>query len=465
MSLYCIILLLLSLLGAVSAAAVLGFGKSSPAARSLAAYNAVFALWCFGQFMGEISPSPGSVLFWTRFNLTFAVLIPLTFLTFVYSFLGIRSERGPVLAGLALITAVFLSFIPTGYFIEQILPTEYFRFYPKGGPVYLIFLIAFAAVTAIGFAELIRAFRGSSGTKRNQTAYIMLASFIGFGGGALWFLPAFGFDIYPVGIFIVPFYLFIAAYAGLRHNLLDLNIVLKKGIAYSVMSLIRPASGKPDPSRFEDLAGIGVLAASIAHEIKNPLTAIKGMVQSLPQNADDRDFMESFNDIVPRQIEKINSSIERLLSSVRSRTVVEGPSKIEEFTLEEVLDDILFMIRMDCERAGIIIEKTAGPPSKLTGDKGLLSQAFFNIIINAMQAMPSGGRLGVNVSGAVVDVSDTGQGISKENVRKIFEPFFSGREGGTGMGLSIAAGIIEGAGGKIEVESREGKGTRFKIMF
>jgi signal transduction histidine kinase len=85
--------------------------------------------------------------------------------------------------------------------------------------------------------------------------------------------------------------------------------------------------------------------------------------------------------------------------------------------------------------------------------------------MNAVQAMPCGGDLRVNISRNTVEISDTGQGIKKEHIGRIFEPFFSEKEGGTGIGLPIAAGIIEGAGGKISVESTEGKGSRFKIEF
>jgi signal transduction histidine kinase len=355
--------------------------------------------------------------------------------------------------------------IPTRYFIDGIISTKYFKYYPKGGPIYIIFLLFFLVLIVLGFVKLIKAFNVSSGTRRNQILYVILASVVGFGGGVLWFLPAFGFDIYPFGIFIVPIYLFIAAYAILRHNLLDINIVLRRRVGHSLLLMMGLAEAKKDPVRFESLAGAGILAAAIAHEIKNPLTAIKGMVQSLPGNLADREFMENFNDIVPRQIEKINTSVERLLRSIKGSSAKRDKANVEEFSSEEIIDDILFLIRMQCEKHGIVIEKTAYDPARIRADKDLIAQAFFNIIMNAVQAMPCGGDLRVNISRNTVEISDTGQGIKKEHIGRIFEPFFSEKEGGTGIGLPIAAGIIEGAGGKISVESTEGKGSRFKIEF
>lgn len=461
MTLYSVLLFFLCLLGAFFAVYVIIYGKERSSSIFLGLFNALFSLWCFGQFMGEMSAFQGDVLFWTRMNLSAAVFIPMAFLLFLYAFLGKLRKRTAVLLAVGSSSIVFFFFIPTSYFIESIVPTRYFRFYPKGGPVYLLFLVVFALVVAAGFYELFREYRSSSGTRRNQVLYIILASVCGFGGGIMWFLPAFGSDIYPAGIFIVPFYLFIAAYAIIKHNLLDINIMLKKGIGYSVLATFGVAGKKADAG---NTAGLGVVAAAIAHEIKNPLTAIKGMVQVLPQNLSDREFVESFNDIVPRQIEKINASVERLLDFSRVAAAA-GEGMTEPVGLEDIIDEILFTIRVHCEKTGVIINKTCAAPSKIRAEKEMLSQAFFNIIMNAVQAMPEGGELGISISGDLVDISDSGKGISKEDVGRIFEPFFSRRQGGSGMGLAIAAAVIGGFGGKIEVDSKMGRGTSFRISF
>ncbi|MCX5749896.1 MAG: ATP-binding protein [Candidatus Saganbacteria bacterium] len=466
MSIYPFLLLLLSVLGAGFALLVYVYGKTRPAAVFLALYNTVFSVWCFGQFMGEISISKDAVLFWTRVNLAAAVLIPVVFMLFVYAFLDKIGQRKPIISIFAALSMSILLFLPTHYFINDLIATKYFRFYPQGGPVYIFFIMVFAAAVAAAFTDLVFEYRHSSGTRRNQTAYIILASIIGFGGGVLWFLPAFGADVYPYGIFIVPFYLFIAAYAIVRHNLLDINIVLRKGILYPLLNSLNPGNSRLNSIHYENMAAIGVVAASIAHEIKNPLTAIKGMVQVLPENIHDKDFIASFNDIVPRQIEKINGAIEKLIRFVKSSSAAGGlQANQEDVNIDEMIDDILFIIRIPCEKAGIVIEKSTISPIKIKADRALLSQAFFNIILNSMQAMPSGGDLRVTIDAVSVEISDTGIGIKKEDLPRIFEPFFSQKERGSGVGLAVAAGIIESFGGKIEVDSEPGKGARFIISF
>ena len=185
--------------------------------------------------MGEIVKGKEAVLFWTKINLSGALFIPILFVHFVSVFLDNQEKNKQKIIAGYIVSFLLLAFIPTRFFIKDINSTQYFRFYPKGGEAYYIFAAVFIVLLFMGFYELIKAFLSSKGARRNQISYVLFASFIGFSGGISQFLPVFGINIYHFGVFIVPLYAFIAAYAILKHRLLDIKIIIKKGLAYSIL--------------------------------------------------------------------------------------------------------------------------------------------------------------------------------------------------------------------------------------
>jgi signal transduction histidine kinase len=214
--------------------------------------------------------------------------------------------------------------------------------------------------------------------------------------------------------------------------------------------------------RSESLAALGMLAAGMAHEIKNPLASIKAMTQVMPENIEDKEFISKYVEMIPRQLDRINSTVENLLKAGRAPKL-ERKSVNVNVVLHEVLDLHLNL----CRKQGVEIARYLGDLPPIFADPDQLQQVFVNLVLNAMQAMPEGGRL--EVGGRVQDeqviiqISDTGMGIPPDKLDKIFNPFFTLKEKGSGLGLFTAFRIVQEHGGTIDVKSQEGEGSSFTI--
>ncbi len=221
--------------------------------------------------------------------------------------------------------------------------------------------------------------------------------------------------------------------------------------------------------RADRLASIGEMAAGIAHEIKNPLAGIAGVIQVLKKDLPPGDQKRSVLEEVLSQVERMDKAVRNLLSFARP-----PEPKMTLVDINEVIGRLLDFLAPQFAKYAITFErKLASGIPWLSLDPDLMQQAFLNIALNAIQAMPEGGKFtaetrvdspGADVPGQVTVIfSDTGKGISPENVSKIFSPFFTTRQQGTGLGLSITQRIIEQHGGEINVTSQQSKGANFTI--
>ncbi len=220
--------------------------------------------------------------------------------------------------------------------------------------------------------------------------------------------------------------------------------------------------------RADRLAALGTLAAGLAHEIKNPLTAIRTFVQLMPERHERPDFLEKFNRTVPRELDRVNNLLEDLLDLVRTPTL-----NISRVHVADCVGHVLETLEPEIEKRGVVVDLAIDADIQpVSADAEYLSRAIFNIVLNAVQAMPQGGTLGIssevrNVPGeektVLINISDDGFGILEEHLDQIFNPFFTDKEGGTGLGLAVTNKIIEDQDGSITVRSERGKGTDFTI--
>jgi signal transduction histidine kinase len=216
-------------------------------------------------------------------------------------------------------------------------------------------------------------------------------------------------------------------------------------------------------SRADRLATIGELAAGAAHEIRNPLTAIRSSLQYLESRSPD-DASKKLLAAALQETGRINEIVSALLSFSR-------PSEIvwERHDLRETLQDSLELVTFQARSKGVAVRRAfPEAPLFVQGDRSQLKQLFLNVLLNAIQAMPDGGELRVEALAkdgpkAVVSVTDTGEGIPEENLDRIFDPFFTTKKSGTGLGLSICYNIAKSHGGDIEVKSRPGQGTTMVV--
>jgi two-component system NtrC family sensor kinase len=215
----------------------------------------------------------------------------------------------------------------------------------------------------------------------------------------------------------------------------------------------------------EKLASIGLLSAGVAHEINTPLTGISSYVQLLQKKDADGNFSQLLGKI-EAQTDRVSRIVKNLLTFARN------PSDLafQRVHLRENLQEIISLIDYKLKAMDIVLQTDLAPVAPIWAQGERLQQVFINIILNALDAMPNGGRLRLELcetpTEAIVAISDTGTGIKEQHLPRIFDPFYTtkGVGKGTGLGLSISYAIINEHEGRIEVQSEVGKGSKFTIF-
>lgn len=213
----------------------------------------------------------------------------------------------------------------------------------------------------------------------------------------------------------------------------------------------------------EKLAALGQLSAGIAHEINNPLFVISGRLEMLKQEELNVKLKEKI-ELIDAQVNRIRKLVDRVLKFARKSDLVLEPVDVNE-VIEAVLP-LAYYNNLSLDK--VEIDKHLEDMPKIMADVDQLQEVFLNIIINAYQAMPEGGKIKITTSNfqnlyAQIQIADTGIGIPQANLKNIFMPFFSTKGHGTGLGLSICHNIIKNHNGSIELESHPNQGTTFTI--
>ncbi|MBI4594110.1 MAG: PAS domain-containing sensor histidine kinase, partial [Candidatus Rokubacteria bacterium] len=227
--------------------------------------------------------------------------------------------------------------------------------------------------------------------------------------------------------------------------------------------------------RSDQLAALGTLAAGLAHEIKNPLTSLLTFSRHLHRKFDDEHFRERFQSVVPRELERINEIVERLLELARparlNLTLVRLPA-----LLDRVLE--LYANQIEAKQIAPVRQYARDVPPVQADEEGLY-QVLVNLVGNALDATEGRGRLilrlGWSEAGSrparrvfnrrvLIEIEDTGSGIPPSESDRVFTPFFTTKPGGTGLGLAITHKIVEDHGGSIDFRSVPGVGTTFRVV-
>lgn len=229
--------------------------------------------------------------------------------------------------------------------------------------------------------------------------------------------------------------------------------------------------------RKDRLSSIGTLSAGMAHEIKNPLVTIKTFTQLLPQQHGNAEFRQTFFDLVGQEVQRIDTIVNRLLNFARPALPALKPT-----SLHGILENSLRLVEQQLYQKEItLVRRLDARVDRIAADSEQLNQTFINLFLNAIQAMGRQGTLAVRtaviphcpeLAGAPdlpdgdfiqVDVADSGCGIPADCLGRIFDPFYTTKEAGVGLGLSVSHGIIREHGGTIQVESEPGQGSIFHI--
>ena len=225
--------------------------------------------------------------------------------------------------------------------------------------------------------------------------------------------------------------------------------------------------------RSDRLAAVGALAAGLAHEIKNPLTSLLTFSRHLQRRFEDESFREKFQRVVPHELERINAIVERLLELSR-------PARLEfqPVRLPSLLDRAVELYANELEAKGIrVAREYARDLPRIDADPEALYRALVNLVGNALDAMRDGGRLTLRAGWATgdrlptrrarlvaIEVDDDGAGIPDADAERVFNPFFTTKDTGTGLGLALTHKIVEDHGGTIHFRSTPGRGTTFRII-
>jgi signal transduction histidine kinase len=214
----------------------------------------------------------------------------------------------------------------------------------------------------------------------------------------------------------------------------------------------------------ERLASIGQMATTLAHEIKNPLSSIKSITQSLQEQSQDQTLKQDLNVIV-NEVDRLNYSVNQLLQFARSSS-----QDMANVSIVEIMERVIKILQNECRNQNVLINHhyNGDIPSVFASTFGL-QDVFLNLLLNALQAMPSGGEIQIdyqkNGKQLAIHISDSGPGIRPELLTRIFDPFFTTKQKGTGLGLAVVKQKLSEFGADIDVSNLKPTGSRFTITF
>lgn len=215
--------------------------------------------------------------------------------------------------------------------------------------------------------------------------------------------------------------------------------------------------------RSHQLSMVGQIAAGVAHEIKNPLASIKGALEIIGDKGTSSAEKEEFRGILFREIKRMDSTITEFLNFARPKV-----TKLEKLELSDLIPATIKSVEAHALHQGVTIQQDIEDGIVIQGDKEKLHELMLNLLLNAIQVSRPESIIEVwlekkNASMAVLTVKDSGEGIEESNLERIFEPFYTTKAAGIGLGLAIARAIVENHNGTIEVESQPGQGAKFEV--
>jgi len=499
------------------------------AARVFCLYSMGIGIWSLSQMLAGSSSDPGKSLFWARVMFHVVIAFPVMLIHFFSALLGIDRRKicrvGWVLVAAFL---PFLSsdlFLHSGQSLGFLRSLP--RSGPLFLPYNLVWFgwVTYALSLLVRYRSAESSFTRE---QRNLLLGAFLLGYVTGCVNYLYFYGICVPPLQPFACYGVPIAWLTIAYTVFAYGLFDIHVVIRKSLIYSILitvltigyfgiiylaewtfqttigyqsigismvafatmavvfqplrariqrmveRLFFGASREELVKRLEQLEeqvrqaeklrAIAILAAGMAHEIKNPLTSIKTFTEYFPEKVNDAVFRKKFHRILTMEVQKIELIVRRLLDFSKPAKL-----QLQPLRLSEVLHDTLELLSHECLRRGITIERSYTSEEVIAGDAQQLRQAFLNLLLNSLEAMDRGGMLTVSLiedeGWLRVTIEDTGKGISKSDLQRIWEPLFTTKANGTGLGLSIVRDIVKDHGGTIVFDSHLGLGTRCTLKF
>jgi two-component system, NtrC family, sensor histidine kinase HydH len=247
--------------------------------------------------------------------------------------------------------------------------------------------------------------------------------------------------------------------------LLTLIFVVKRGESIIEKRAFERIRLKDQLSKAKHLSSLGEMVAGVSHEIRNPLGIISSSAELLKKKMDPQDPLNAIADIIVAESRRLNHIITDFLNYARPKTPNRSPCRIDEV----IAKNIHFLDQQLKENGYVIRTDFNADTPAIKADADMLYQAFLNLLINAMQSMPQGGLIDVTIEKQDgwlwIFIEDQGGGVSASVMEKIWDPFFTTKEKGTGLGLGIVRNIIEAHDGMIRIDNRREKGARVSVKF
>ncbi len=262
---------------------------------------------------------------------------------------------------------------------------------------------------------------------------------------------------------------------GLKKKILDLNssfLTDESGEITGVVAVIRDVTEINDlneeVARHKRLAALGKLSSGIAHEIRNPLSSIRGLAQFVYNSFSKTDERKEDLNTIIQEVDRLNKLVVQVLDFAKLKK-----PNLTRFSLNDLIRKITELLKLEIKKKQIKFSLELSPDiSQIQADEDQVRQVLMNVVINAIQAIPKKGEIKIKTektllkgeSAVKLIIKDSGIGITEKDFNQIFDPFFSTKEQGSGLGLSIVYKLIEAHQGEIKVESKEGKGTKLVIF-
>ncbi len=422
------------------------YNPSSSINKSFFYFCLSLCCWLLSFILMYNSSNKDSALLFVRLGFIGQPFIALLGYIFVHRLLDIQPI--PHLKKLLLFSMASSSLFYTNLIYTGI-KESFWGYYPEAGNLYFLYAMFFSfsfLYCAILLFKQMHKIRNSNNQHHyREIKYISLAYLFGLTGVGD-FIAKYHVHLYPYGWLSALLFISLICYAILRYQIEE-NLLLMNEITQT-----------------EKFKVVATLSSGLAHEIKNPLTAIKTFSEYLPQKLNDPEFLNKFSKIIPKEVNRIDNLVHELMDFAKPNSLNPKPSSLNEtinFTLDFLSNDLI--------KKKITLHKSLDFPDNQTIllDQQAFKQALLNILLNAIDAMPEGGILNVQTKldeeKAIIRIQDNGCGIPANDIPHIFDPFFTKKDNGTGLGLSITHEIIKNHNGKIFVESAIGQGTSFII--
>jgi signal transduction histidine kinase len=444
--------------------------------QSFAAFSSSVGLWCVFYALWQVQTNKEAALFCSRLLMLFCYFIPFSFSWFVLKLTGrpYKPWQPVVLLAAPLFFAAF-SFSPL--MIRDVLPAMSFDFWPRPGYLMNFYVPIFFSQVLIAHWFLWKAYLAARDTQRWQIKWVSLAILPGWIGGATNWCLWYDIPVPPVAHIFVGVAFLLLFYATIRGRLFDIDVIT---------DLVQEAK----------LSALGIMATSINHEVRNPLFVIKGLAETLLERPDAG--QEKIRDIAQRTVAQAERALEIIhnFSAYAKRQSSKTFDK-QPLDVKEVVESVVPLVCSELALDKIRLQINIPPKTMACADRHSLEEIFINLIVNACQAMPHGGEIKIMAAGTgsfpegkgacpsygkkgsgtilqgkmepdpdnvIITISDTGSGIPKDQLNRIFEPFYTTKASGTGLGLYVVKQLVEKNGGRVEVRSEISHGTVFTIL-